>query len=76
MDAHTKKRILDYLLAGNILTSYDGFEKLGTTCAKDYVSMLRRKDGVNIKDEWRIGSSGKRYKIYYIEKGIDNSVKV
>ena len=71
MDSHTKEKVRVYLEAGNILTSYDGFEKLGTTCAKDYVGFLIRKDHLPIKSEWRTNpNTKKRYKAYWIAREI------
>jgi hypothetical protein len=75
MDDHTKQRVRDYLEAGNVLTSYDGFEKLGTTCAKDYVGFLIRKDHLPIKSEWRKSPSDKRYKAYWIARELQKEME-
>ena len=61
-----KQKVLEYLKAGNILTAFDGFTKLGIVSVRDYISMIR-KDGIVIKSEWRENADfTKRYKEYWI----------
>ena len=62
-----KAKVLAYLKSGNTLTAMDGFEKFNIVSVRDYISMLK-KDGVDIKSEWRKSPSGKRYKAYWLEK--------
>ena len=63
-----KQRVLEYLRAGNTLTAFDGFEKFGIVSVRDYVSMLRLHDRVDIKSEWRRSANHKRYKAYWLPK--------
>ena len=63
-----KHRVLEYLRAGNTLTAFDGFTKFGIVSVRDYVSMLRLHDGVDIRSEWRKSAAGKRYKAYWLYK--------
>ena len=62
-----KARVLDYMKAGNTITAMNGFDDLNIVSVRDYISMLK-KDGVDIKSEWRKSPSGKRYKAYWLEK--------
>ena len=63
-----KQRVLEYLRAGNTLTAFDGFTKLGIVSVRDYISMLK-KDGVKISSEWRENlDNGKRWKEYTLTK--------
>jgi hypothetical protein len=63
-----KLRVLEYLQAGNTLTAFDGFTKFKIVSVRDYVSMLRLKDGIDIRSEWRVSAEGKRYKAYWISR--------
>lgn len=60
-------RVLEYLKAGHTLTAFDGFTKLGIVSVRDYISMIRLQDGIDIKSRWEISTSKKRYKIYWID---------
>ncbi len=68
MNAHTKEKILNYLLSGGVVSQLNGMEIAQTTCAKDYVGFLIRDDHLPIRSEWRKSSTGKRYKAYWISK--------
>ena len=63
---NNKEKVLNYLMAGNTLTAYDGFTKLNIVSVRDYVSMLKR-DGIIISSEWRYNNDfTKRFKEYWI----------
>lgn len=68
MNVHTKQKIRSYLEAGGTISQLNGLDIAQTTCAKDYCGILRRKDGLNIKSEWRTSMSGKRFKEYFLVK--------
>lgn len=63
-----KAKVLAYLEAGNTLTAIDGFQRFNIVSVRDYVSMLRLKDGYDIRSEWRRSSTGKRFKAYWLPK--------
>ena len=66
-----KQTVLNFLKSGRSLTTYDGFNMLGLTCAKDYVSQLRR-DGYPITDAWITNpESKKRYKVYALRDTVE-----
>lgn len=67
MNTHTKQKIREYLEAGNEISQLNGMEVANTTCAKDYCRFLRRDDGLPIKSEWRRSSTGKRYKVFFLQ---------
>ena len=67
----SKQVVLDYLKTGRPLTSMDGFRLLNTTCAKDYISQLRR-EGYPITDAWITNpESKKRYKVYALRDTVE-----
>jgi len=68
MNAHTKQKVREYLEAGGVVSQLNGMEVAQTTCIKDYCGFLRRDDGLPIKNKWETAPSGKRYKIYWLEK--------
>lgn len=68
MDAHTKQKVRAYMESGGVISQLNGMEVAQTTCAKDYCGFLRRKDGLPIQSKWEIAPSGKRYKIYWLDK--------
>lgn len=55
------------LLGGSKLTVLSVLKLLRTIELRHYIAILR-KEGMNIKDEWKTSESGKRYKIYWLEK--------
>ena len=64
-----KTRVLDYLKTGATLTAFDGFMKLNIVSVRDYVSMIRLHDGIDVKSEWRHNPvTKKRYKAYWLDK--------
>ena len=52
-----KAKVLAYLKSGNTLTAMDGFEKFNIVSVRDYVSMIRLHDGIDVKSEWRISDT-------------------
>jgi len=69
MNAHHRQKVLDYLLSGGIISQLNGVDVAGTTCAKDYCGILRRKFGYNVKCERRDNlETGTWYKEYWIPK--------
>ena len=65
---NNKDKVLEYLQAGHIITAFDGFTQFGIVSVRDYVSMIRLKDGIDIKSEWRKSPSGKHYKAYWMAR--------
>ena len=68
MDFKTKQKVLDYLMAGGVVSQLNGMEVAQTTCIKDYCGFLIRDDHIPIRKKWATAPSGKRYKIYWLEK--------
>ena len=68
MDDKTKQKVRAFLEAGGIVTQADGMRIAQTTCIKDYCGFLIRKDHLPIQKKWETAPSGKRYKIYFLER--------
>ena len=63
-----RQAIKEYLLAGNILTSYMDSELFQTCDIRKYISDINRKD-FPVSSEWDFNpATGTRFKIYYIDK--------
>lgn len=60
-------RIYERLLAGNTITSLDAVFKNNTICLTKYISILRNKYRIPIKDRWVKVSKRKHVKEYWIE---------
>lgn len=58
--------IYDYLAKGRVLTTLDAVFSNHTVCLGKYISILRNKYGIAIKDEWIQVSKRKRVKQYWI----------
>lgn len=58
--------IYDYLAMGRVLTTLDAVFSNHTVCLGKYISILRNKYGIAIKDEWIQVSKRKRVKQYWI----------
>lgn len=61
-----KQIILNHLLAGRTLSTYEAYDLYNITCFLQRISDLRA-DGVIIQDEM-IKQNGKRFKRYWIEQ--------
>jgi hypothetical protein len=61
-------KIYDYLASHKSLTTLDAVFRNNTVCLTKYISIMRDKYGINIKDEWvRVGTKQKRVKRYWLE---------
>ncbi|WP_201571959.1 helix-turn-helix domain-containing protein [Psychrobacter nivimaris] len=65
-----KQIILNHLLAGKTLSTYEAYDLYNITCFLQRVSELRDQ-GVTIQDEW-VKNNGKRFKRYWIDQPINN----
>ena len=68
-----KQIILDHMLAGNHLSTYQVFDLWQITCFLQRISDLRA-DGVIINDEV-VKQNGKRFKRYWIEQPTPQTVE-
>lgn len=59
--------VYHHLIRGNILTTLDAVFSNRTVCLAKYISVLRSRYNVQIKDRWITLSSKKRVKEYWIE---------
>lgn len=59
--------VYDYLMDGQVLTSLDAVFSNHTVCLGKYISVLRNKYGIAIKDKWVKISKRKKVKHYWIE---------
>lgn len=66
-----KQIILNHMLAGNSLSTYEAYDLYNITCFLQRVSELRDQ-GVVIQDEW-VKNNGKRFKRYWIDKPADTT---
>ncbi len=60
------RQIYDYLARGRILTSIDAVFSNNTVCLPKYISILRNKYGITIKDKWIQVSKRKKVKQYWL----------
>ena len=65
-----KQIILDHLLAGKTLSTYEAYDLYNITCFLQRISELRDQ-GITIQDEW-VKNNGKRFKRYWIDQPINN----
>ncbi len=65
-----QKAILDHLENGYKLSVCTAAQQFLTGDLRKIISDLR-KLGNPIKDDWKVSSTGKRYKIYYIERQLN-----
>ncbi len=68
-----KQIILNHMLDGNSLSTYEAYDLFNITCFLQRISDLRA-DGVIIRDEW-IKNNGKRFKRYRIDASDRNKAK-
>ena len=68
-----KQIILNHLLAGKTLSTYEAYDLYNITCFLQRISDLRA-DGVIIQDEM-IKQNGKRFKRYWIDQPTPQTVK-
>ena len=66
-----KQIILNHMLAGKSLSTYEAYDLYNITCFLQRVSELRDQ-GIAIQDEW-VKNNGKRFKRYWIEQPTDNN---
>ena len=66
-----KQIILNHMLAGNSLSTYEAYDLYNITCFLQRVSELRDQ-GVTIQDEW-VKNNGKRFKRYWIDQPADTT---
>lgn len=64
----TIRDIYECLVLGRVLTSLDAVNDNRTVCLVKYISELRNKYGIDIKDKWITLGNRKRIKQYFIEK--------
>lgn len=62
----TIRDIYEYLAQGRVLTTLDAVVSNRTVCLAKYISLLRNKYGVDIKDQWITLGNRKRIKQYWI----------
>lgn len=55
------------MMNGKTLSSLDAVRSNHTVNLTKYVSVLRQKYGIDVKDRWVKTPSGKRVKLYWIE---------
>lgn len=60
------QQIYDYLACGRVLTSLDAVFSNHTVCLGKYISILRNKYGIAIKDKWIKVSKRKKVKQYWL----------
>lgn len=61
-------KIYDHLASNKSLTTLDAVINNNTVCLTKYISIMRKKYGIKIKDEWvRVGMKQKRVKRYWME---------
>jgi hypothetical protein len=60
------RKIYNHLKAGYTLTTLDAVFSNNTVCLGKYISILRNKYGIAIKDKWLQVSEKKRVKQYFI----------
>ena len=68
-----KQIILNHLLAGKTLSTYEAYDLYNITCFLQRISDLRA-DGVIIQDEM-IKQNGKRFKRYWIDQPTPQTVE-
>jgi hypothetical protein len=68
-----KQIILNHLLAGRTLSTYEAYDLYKITCFLQRISDLRA-DGVIIQDEI-IRQNGKRFKRYWIDQPVTRTVE-
>lgn len=61
-----KQIILNHLLAGKTISTYEAYDLYDITCFLQRISELRA-DGVLIQDEM-VKRNGKRFKVYWIDQ--------
>ncbi len=66
-----KQIILNHMLAGNSLSTYEAYDLYNITCFLQRVSELRDQ-GITIQDEL-VKNNGKRFKRYWIDQPTDNN---
>lgn len=64
----TIQKVYQDLLDGKTLTSLSALYSHQTICLTKYVSDLRLKYGIDVKDTWLTLNNGKRVKRYFILK--------
>lgn len=64
-----KQIILNHLLAGKTISTYEAYDLYDITCFLQRISELRA-DGVLIQDEM-VKRNGKRFKVYWIDQPAD-----
>jgi hypothetical protein len=64
-----KQIILNHLLEGKTLSTYEAYDLYSITCFLQRVSELRDQ-GIAIQDEW-VKNNGKRFKRYWIDQPIN-----
>jgi len=64
----TIRDIYACLMHGRVLTSLDAVNENRTVDLGKYISELRNKYGIDIKDQWITLGNRKRIKQYFIEK--------
>ena len=60
--------IYEHLAQGHVLTTLDAVVSNRTVCLSTYISMLRKKYGIEINDQWITLSNNKKIKQYWISK--------
>ena len=64
----TLRAVYDRLTAGDKLTSLHAVKSERTVCLAKYISILRNKYGIIIRDKWLKISKRKHVKLYWIEQ--------
>lgn len=60
--------VYESLAAGNVLTTLDAVFTNNTVCLTKYISLLRNKYGIPVKDKWVKISERKQIKQFWLEQ--------
>jgi hypothetical protein len=64
----TLRDVYEYLAQGRVLTTLDAVVSNRTVCLTKYISILRNRYGIDIKDRWIKLGNRKKIKQYWLPK--------